>query len=254
MAISSTWLVGSDTISASTLVVGGVNRVVSAGSYYLYDSTAALSLIKQVENAIALTAAGSTVRILQNRKVKIDFNGASTSLTIPEPLARLLGFTGSPYAGATSRTAENVSPLLWSPGWPETPTGNPVGVAGHKEWDRVVTASPTGLTFDVTYHSSTTMVEWSWFAVRQDRAWTTAEADGEYVVFFEETIVSGNRFKCYSQISEDDASSSNVTWTTGLGPYFVPEPDYGWYVRFKSNSDAMGVNISIEAIKTSEIT
>jgi hypothetical protein len=254
MAVSSTWLVGSSTISATNLVVGGFAHAVAGGTYYLYDATAGLSLIKQVENAIAAQVPGSTVRILQNRKVKIDFNGSSTAITIPSAIATLLGFTGSPYGGATTRTAEQVSPLLWSPGWPETPTGSPVGTAGHRVYDRVMTSSPTGMSFDVTWHSYSTMVEWSWVAVMPGRSWTTAELGGEYVTFFNEVIVPGEKFKCYSQMTEDDASSSNVTWQTALGPYVCREPEYEWYQRFNSRTDALGANISINAMVTAEIT
>jgi hypothetical protein len=253
MTARTAWLVGSANLaSIATLVVGGVNQNVAAGDYYLRDSDDDLSLIKQVENAIAVQVAGSTVTIQKDRKVHIDFNGNSTTLTIPAALQELLGFTGSPYAGATSRTAENVSSLLWSPGWPETPTGSPVGAPGRQVWDRVMTASPTGLSFDVTVLSSVTLISWAWYAVRQDRAWTASQAPGEFVVFFEDMIVAGRRFKFYSGIEEDDASTTEVTWTTTTGPYVVPEPDYDWYQRFRASSDSLGVNIEIKAMKTSE--
>lgn len=255
MAVSSSWLVGSFNLAANaTVTVNATNKTVLAGDYYLRDATAGLSLIAALQTEIAAVVAGSTVYIGQDRKVRIDFNGNATTIAIASTLRAVLGFTQASYGPVTSVTAENVSPLLWSPGWPETTKGSPVGVTGHKVYDRIMTSSPTGLTFDVTLHHSTTMVEWSWFAVRQDRAWTTTGADGEYVVFFDEVIVAGYRFKLYSNVTEDDASSTAVTWPTALGPYVVPEPDYEWYQRFVPNSDSLGANISIEAMLTSEYT
>ena len=254
--MESSWLIGSITLSsAATLTIDGNDQDVAAGSYYLYDPTASLSLIKQVENAIAAVVAGSTVYIGRDRKVRIDFNGNSTTIDIPLAIRAALGFTQSSYAAATSRTAERVSTLLWSPGWPETPIGAPVGTAGRVVYDRVMTASPTGQTFTVTLHHSSTLVSWNWLAVRQDRAWTTSALPGEYVDFFDRIIVRGKRMKLYSNMSEDDASSTAVTWVSPLGPYIVPEPDWEWYRRFNPNSDSIGANISIEdALLTSEYT
>lgn len=254
-AITSSWLIGQITLSSSaTIVVGGNNVVVPAGDYYLRDGTAGLSLINVIETGIAGVYTGSTVRILKNRRVKFDFNGNSVTLVIPVALQRALGFTGSPYGAATTRTAENPSYLLFSPAWPETTTFSPVGVAGRPVSDRVMKASATGQTFWVTKHSSTTMLDLSWFAVPQSRAWTTSETPGEYKVFFDEVIDAGRRFKLYSQMEEDEDDATAVSWTTALGPYVVPNPNYDWFVRFEPRTDSLGANIEIKAMKTGEIS
>lgn len=251
----SSWAVGCITLTSSaTIVVGGSNVVIPAGTYYLRDAKPELSLVDMIETGIAGVHAGSTVRILKNRKVVIDLNGNSATLTIPIALQQALGFTSSPYAAATSHTAENVSYLLWSAGWPETTTNSPVGVAGRKRYDRVMTSSPSGQTFHVTVHHSVTMLDLSWKFVRPERSWSPAEAPGEYSVFFERVIVPGMRFKLYSQMAEDDNSTSPVTWSTSVfGPYVVPTPDYDWYQRAVASTDSLGSSVSIEAMKTSEV-
>ena len=244
----SSWLVGSFNLAANaTVTINGSDQVIAAGDYYLYDGTPGQSLIDALETAIATVIAGSTVVVRKNRKVHIDFNATSATLVIPAELAEPLGYTSSPYGSATTRTAENVSTLLWSPGWMGGPRFSPAGVTGRKHWDRVLTASPTGRSFNVTLHHSTTLIDLSWSAVRQERAWTTSESPGEYVQFFEDVLVPGYRFKLYQEVDEDDSSSAAVTWPTGLGPYVVTKPNYDWYERFVDQTDTLGANISLKA-------
>lgn len=254
MAIYSSWLVGSfQLVNDATITVNASDVVVSAGSYYLRDATDSLSLIKQVETAIASVVAGSTVYIGQDRKVRIDFDGNATNITIPSTLRAVLGFTQAGYGPVSLLVAERVSTLLWSPSWPETTEGSPVGVPGHKVYDRVMTSSPTGLTTNVTIHYSTTRVKLRWFAVPSDRAWTTDELPGEFNQFFNDIIVYGRNMKLYSQMLEDEASGAAVSWTAGLGPYVDPDPDFAWYKRFVSNSDSLGANIEIDLQVTGEL-
>jgi len=255
MAVESSWLVGSITITAATLTINGDNQVVAAGSYYLRDATAGLSLITAVQAAIAAEVAGSTVVVCKDRKVRFDFNATPTTITFPASIRAALGLSSGVYGPVTTLTAESVSTLLWSPGWPETTIGSPVGVAGRKVHDRVMTASPTGQTFDVTTHWSSTLLSLSWTAVSQARGWTTGQLAGEFYDFFDRIIVAGKRWKLYSNVTEDDASSAAVTWPTALGPYVVPDPDYDWYQRFNPRSDSLGSNISItDALLVGEYT
>lgn len=255
MAVPASWLVGSFRLADdATIVVGGNDVIIPAGDYYLRHATTALSLIDVIEAGIAGEYTGATVRILKNRKVEIDLNGNSETLVIPSALQEALGFTSSPYAAATSRTAENVSTLLWSAGWPETTTRSPVGVLGRKVSDRIMVASATGATYVVTKHHTTIMADLSWSAVRQDRTWTTDEdgLPGEFRRFFDVVIDPGYRMTLYPNVMEDDASSDEVTWPDGLGPYVVPEPDYDWYTRFVAVTDSLGANIDLKCMVTSE--
>lgn len=255
--IATSILIGSFSLaSAATVTVAGTDRTIPAGDWYLWDNGSAYCLLTKLQTEIAAVRAGSTVKLCKDRKVRIDFNGVSTTLVIPDAIADELGFTGSPYAGATSRTAEAVSRLLWVPGWPETTEGHPIGTPGRKVFGRIATASPTGQTYDVTTHYDQTLARWRWRAVPQARAWTTARAGGEFVRFFDEVICTGDRFKFYSGDTAvaDEASTAELSLPTALGPYFVPDPTYDWYERFVAQTDSLGANIEIAANVTSEFS
>jgi hypothetical protein len=255
-AISSSWLVGSLTLTdAATIVVGGNNAAVAAGTYYLRDASPSLSLIDTIQTAIAAHYAGSTVRVQRDRKVRIDLNGASASLTIPAALQAALGFTGSPYGSATGRTAEAVSTLLWSPGWPETPIGHPVGSSGVEIPNWVQTSSPSGLTTRTTTHGvSARVTELQWQQVLQARVWTTSDGQpGEFRRFHREVLTPGRRWKLYSGITEDDSSTTAVTWTTALGPYVLRDPDWRWFNRSISNTDRRS-SITLKGTLVSEVS
>lgn len=256
-AVESAWLVGSTTLSSSaTLVVGGSDAVVAAGTYYLRDATASLSLIGQIQTAIAAIYAGSTVVIQRDRKIKIDLNGNSATLTIPSALQALLGFTSSPYTAATSHTAEAVSTLLWSPGWPETPVGHPVGTTGYRVPNWVQTSSPSGLTTRTTVHgTAATLTELQWFKVSQARVRTTdAGEPGEFQRWMTAVCEPGYRWKLYSGVTEDDASTTAVTWPTpALGPYVLRDPSWDWYTRAIPNTDRMS-DLSIKGVLVSEVS
>lgn len=254
-AIESSWLVGAVQLdNDATIVVGGNNAVVSAGTYYLRDASASLSLIDAVETAIAAHYAGSTVRVQRDRKIKIDLNGNSVALTIPATLQAALGFTASPYGAATSRTAEAVSTLLWSPAWPETPVGHPVGTTGVEIANWVQTSSPSGLTTRTTTHGSQRITELRWSMVLQARVWTTSDGEpGEFRRFYREVLAPGRRWKLYSGVTEDEASTTAVTWTTAVGPYVLRDPEWNWYNRAIANSDR-ATNVAIKGTLVSEIS
>lgn len=255
-AIESSWLVGALRLDDdATIVVGGNNATVSAGTYYLRDATASLSLVDAVETAIAAHYAGSTVRVQRDRKVKIDLNGNSVTLVIPSALQAALGFTASPYGSATSRTAEAVSTLLWSPGWPETPVGHPVGTTGVETPNWVQTSSPSGLTTRTTTHgTSSRTTELRWSMVLQSRVWTTSDGEpGEFRRWYREVLAPGRRWKLYSGITEDDASTTAVTWTTALGPYVLRDPEWSWFNRAIANTDRAS-NIALKGTLVSEVS
>jgi len=253
MSTSSSCLIGSFKLNATaSFSLNGTPRNVPAGPYYLRDAVGVLSLIDRVQVSLMFGAPAIVVYIGQDRRVRMDF-GEEVDITIPAALREVLGFTEASYAGVELLVAETVSTLLWSPGWPHTPRGAPVGVQGFKVHDRVMTASPTGGTYDVTLHHATVKNELSWRAVKQSRAWSPGltTVPGEYADFFERIIVHGWRLKLYT-IDEDEGSATAVTWGTGFGPYVVPDPEYQWYQRFVAQSDSLGANIDIAAIVTRE--
>lgn len=251
--ISSSWIIGSFVLAANaTLTVNGNARTITAGTWYLRDATSTLSLITKVQTEIAAVVGGSTVVIGKDRKLRITSGGGALTLAVPSTLQAVLGLPASPTVG-TSIVADSVSTLLWSPGWPETPNGHPVESDGWDVYDRVMTASASGLTTNVTTHHSQRLASWSWFAVKQSRCWSSAKSPGEFVRFFADVLVPGYRFKLYSDMSEDESSSSAVTWTTAYGPYVARDLEFRWYSRFEPTTDQLGSNINLDALKTAEI-
>lgn len=255
MANTASWLIGSFTLAANaTVVVNGNNRTIDAGTYYLRDATSSLSLIAALQTEIAAVVGGSTVVIGQDRKLRIISGGGALTLTIPTSLQEVLGLPANPAVGTTV-TASNVSTLLWSPGWNGTTRDHPADVSGRLVYDRVHLSSATGLTQTVVTHSSQRLAEWSWFAVRQARVWTTDDGEpGEFMRFWTDVLIPGQRFKLYREVAEDDASATAVTWPSpALGPYVMREPDFEWYQRFDSRTDSLGANLNLKAIVTAEI-
>jgi hypothetical protein len=252
--ISSTWVVGSFTLASNaTLTVNGNARTVDAGTRYLYDATPSRSWISELQTEIAAVVPDSTVFIGKDRKLRIVSGGGALTLAVPVALQAITGLPASPTVGTTI-VADSISTLLWSPGWPETPNGHPVASDGWDVHDRIMTSSPSGLTVNVTTHHSQRLASWSWFAVKAARCWTSAKAPGEFVRFFDEVLVPGYRFKLYSDMAEDESSSTAVTWVTAYGPYVARDLNYQWYSRFEPTTDQLGSNIDLDALKTAEIS
>ena len=220
MAISTAWLIGSYVVPATQITVDGSAVALTSAEqgWYLYHDTDALSLIDQLEDVLlAQGVTLATVRVLENRKVKISASG-NFSITWGSTLSRdLFGFTGN-LAGASTYTAQNISPLLWSPGKPESPTESPLGVTGRKVYDTKLSVAPDGTTV-ADSHYTQRVNTFTWSHVPMDRFQTSSEVGGEYVVFFDYVLRNGYKFHLWRTIAEDVDGTNAVTWTTSLGPY-----------------------------------
>lgn len=251
-AISTSWLIGSITIPNTTIVVNASNVVIPAGTYYLRDADTGLSLVDQIAIAISTVVAATTCYIGADRRLRIVSGGGALTLTIGTAILEATGLATNPTVGTTI-TATLISTLLWSPSWPGRPASSPVGLAGHRVYDRVVSASPSGQTVTVNWHNYQTIVALSWSAVPAARTWTSAELGGEFVSFYYNVLIPGYRWKHYA-VSEDSTVTTSVSWPTALGPYKAHTIAPDWYRRFVEASDAHGANIELEAVVTSELT
>ena len=218
--MTSSWLVGSAALAAQSVTIDGTPEAIAAGTYYLYDATASLSLLSKM--VAAMTAAGVAAAagvVLLNRKVKLSSSGVFTVTWPADGVLRdLLGFSGN-LAAASSYTASAISPLLWSPGKPESPQRSPLGVAGHRVYNTQIGVAEDGTTFSTT-SGYRTIQEYRWTYVHTSRVQTSAEAGGEFARFFSEVLIKA-RWKLYRAIAEDDTSTTAVTWPTAIGPYFM---------------------------------
>jgi len=246
-------LVGSfDLESDATITINGNPVVVAAGTYYLRDANAALSLVDAVETALQTEVASATVVVLGTLVVQISAAVALT-LTIPASLQAVLGLPANPTVGTTiTGTAPT---LLWSAGWPGTPIEHPRGVAARPEWDRVQSSSPDGLTMRTTTHGYAQVSGWRWFMVPQARVWASGSgvlgAPGEFARFTSDVLVPGHRFKVYQDAQE--GSGSPLTWpSTVFGPYKERDHNNDWWNRAVDSVDTWSM-LELRAILTSEI-
>lgn len=219
MAIPTAWLIGSYVLPATTITIDGsaTSLTSTEQAWYLYHDTDALSLVDQLEDVLlAEGVTGATVRVLENRKVRISAN-AAFDLDWGSTLSRtLFGFTGN-LSGASTYTATNISPLLWSPSKPESPTESPLGVTGRRVYDTKLSTAPDG-TQVADSHYTQRVNTFNWSHVPMDRFQTSSEVGGEYVVFFD-YVHKGNKFHLWRNIAEDVDGTDPVTWTSSLGPY-----------------------------------
>lgn len=244
----SAWFIGSVTLPQVDLVgFDGDDITLAAGTYYLRHATAALSLLDAFNTAMDASAAAVTCTSLfvrRDRRVQINLSGVAdlnfaTNDNNGDLLAAALGFDPTDHTGASSYVAENVSPLLFSPGFPATPT-TISGVEGYSVDDKVVYRSQDG-TQSVTYlYNSSTYQEFSWSHVVPERLRIVAGAPddgGTFHRFYESVYKLGLRWFWYPSVSEDDSSSTSVTWGTGIGPYVRRSDDGNWYRRNVPNAE-----------------
>lgn len=222
---SSSWLIGSAKIPATTLTIDGVDYVWPAGHYYLRHTTAALSMVDTLQGILDdAGVAGASVVLLKNRFVRVSFTaGNEFAFTWPTDglLRTLLGFLFD-IGASISQQADYISPLLWSPGWPERPGEAPLGVPGRLVYDTRLSAAPSGVMIaDSHYTQVINSFDWSYVAISRFQTTATGiAAGGEYAKFFDQVLKRAQKFFLYRNIIEDDDDTAAVTWTTGqLGPY-----------------------------------
>jgi hypothetical protein len=247
------WLVGYVTFTSSqTATINGNNVVIPAGTYPLRHATAALGLVGLLQTGFAAVVGGTTVVVCKDRKVRVISGAGALTLTFPAALQLALGMSGAPTVGTTV-AAVNVSNLLWSPGWRGRPLESPMGIVGRKVHDAVQTVSPTGETAYTTRHHTQVLQGWAWQFVVQARMWTSDDGlPGQFARFYTDVLSAGCRFAFYETVSEDDTSTTAVTWSTRLGLYRMRllEGDE-WYKRAVEQLDTWA-HLSIEAFQTAE--
>lgn len=231
----SAWFIGSIAIPALAPEFSGAPGAIAAGTYYLRHATASLSLLDQV--VAAMTTAGVTAPaavILENRRVRLSGSSSFDIDFIEGTLQLLLGFSTDTYGSATSHTAENVSPLLWSPGYFATPA-TPDGVDGYVVNDRAVLRSADMTRQQVDTFNEGTFNELSWDTILADRLRVDDASDGggTFHELLEQSAKLGYHLFWYPSQAEDDASTTAVTWGTARGPYVVRLGDFAdsWYAR-----------------------
>lgn len=237
----SAWLIGSITIPTENIRVieTATDEIIAipAGTYYLRHSTAGLSLIDALATAITShsTITVSTVTVRRNRRVVVTADRAFTLQWETDSMIRgLLGFAGDLTPAATSFTAPNISPLLWSPGYPATPHEIDA-VEGYTKPHQSVRKSADGTQVQCDHYGEEIWNELAWTHILPERmriTGTTAAQGGTFHQFHLQCAMLRRRFLWHPAIDEDDSSTSTVSYDTALGPYVLrPEFPSAWYAR-----------------------
>jgi hypothetical protein len=233
-ALSSAWLVGSIGLTLQAPTIDATPISLAAATYYGRHTTAVRSLIDTLATAIVAAVGGTcTVVVTRSRRILITFNVArSITWGAYTQLRDLLGFTGDRGAAST-QLAENVSPLLWSPGYLATPK-TIAGVDGYTIDHKATYESDDGQQSYTYYYSTETWQDLEWMHIDPSRMRvSTGTGGGTFHEFYEQVAKLGARFFYYENVVEDDTdTATGVTWTTGRGPYRLrPEFDGDWYRR-----------------------
>ena len=222
MGISSVFIGSYPDWPDSSVTIDGSGETITAskgGLYLVHETDTTLSLVAQF--LAAMTAAGVTnpaCFIAQDRKVRLTADANFTVTWGDARVATYLGFDSTAnLSGASSYTADEPSPLLWSPGMTDSPTATPLSVNGRKVHDVISGTAPGGAQF-TRQLSSLREYDYEFGSVLLERHATAADAGGEYFRFFEEVLVGGRRMFHYREVTEDDSSATAMTLTGGIGP------------------------------------
>lgn len=223
-SVESSFCIGSYAdLPVQSVTIAGSAQVVAAGTYYLWDPSAGLSLLAKVQAAMtAAGVAGAAAELLGSGHVRLKSSGAAFTVVWGPgvvSLKTLLGFSAD-LAGSSSYTAPLKSPLFWSPRKPELPSA-PLGVRGNKRYNVMQTFSPYSGIVESLRHGYREYNTFKWEKVDADRVRTAAELGGEFAKFYETVFVPSARWKLYHDASDDPLSTTAFTYDVQLGPYIT---------------------------------
>lgn len=238
MSVTTSFVIGSvEDLPSYDLSINTTPYSTTADDYYLWHASSSLSLCDHLQSLLASEVTGANVFITAAGYVRIEATQNFTIVWTDSELRDLFGFTAGvgPTQGVT---ATKRSPMLWIPGWPETPD-TPIGTQGSPVRDTIVTMSATGLTSKFTTRHTRIEQSFSWRWVSQSRVWTTAEEGGEFRRFFDDHLVPGYRFMLHSGATETVGSVTEFTRAYTLGPYKLRPPiQHEWFRREDPSRDS----------------
>lgn len=217
------WLIGSiEGMPSQSIKIDGSPFSPTGSNFYLYDATAARSLITAM--GALLTSAGVAGPLAYIRRSGYVYLASSGVFTVSwgtsTVMRDLLGFTGN-LVGSASYVAPLKSPLLWMPGKPETPMGHRLGTVGQKVNTQYQAVSAyTGRAESVS-HGSRTYARYSFPMVDTELVVTTTNEGGTFARWWDEIAMTSARWKLYRDVGEDPAGTTAVHGDLDepLGPY-----------------------------------
>ncbi len=238
--MDSSWFIGSAPIFQQDFTVDGIFGVgVPDGNYYLRSPVTARSLVNEMATRIVAAVGGTCViNLREGRTIRITFN-ANRTLTwgTATRLRDLLGFTAD-LPSDDIHDAPNVSPLLWSPGYPANPR-TIEGVDGYTVPHQAIHKSSDGSQVHAAHYGSEQWQDLSWTHIIPDRMrLPTGTGGGTFHEFFEQCAMLRYRFLWHQSVNEVDASVTIATLDAPRGPYVLrPEFDGDWYQRNVPNAE-----------------
>jgi hypothetical protein len=195
----------------------------SLGGLHIVHPTAALNLLARF--VAAMTLAGVVAPacfITEDRHVRLTSSGVFTVTWTSTILRDYLGFTGN-LSGASSYTATNRSPMLWSPGKTETPELAPLGAHGQPLSDISVAFGAGGRQTIRVEGSPTYRQRFKWAHIPKARYYNAppTPVDGEYAAFWLSEFVGGNRWILLRGVTEGASTTVSAGYgsATYVGPY-----------------------------------
>jgi len=245
MANKTTLFIGSVMgMSSQTITTGKGSASIAAGNYYLDHSTDSLSLCSALESALGdIPEFTPQVFIKKDRHIRVTFSSAaSLDFTSAQTLKTLLGASSDTYSSSASHDFENISPLLWSPGYPGEFIYTPNGIQHNKEIVESVHKSLDLSNIQQETFGTRKRQGWQWDSIMASRLHTTDQngLGGELRKFVDNVINLKYRFNVYDLVEEDDNSTAEITLTTKLGPYKKLEAVKRVWSRKKGTADDWG--------------
>lgn len=233
-SFDSSFFIGSVVMPRQDFKVNGIDVSIAGGEYYLYDLSSPLSLLSQMQAALAAggVALGFAV-LLGSGYVRLSGSAAFTvAWGTASVLKELLGYSVD-LASATGHVAPKLSPIFWSPQRKARFELTPDGVRGMRQHILHQSVSAYSGKAESTSHGAREFQKWSWEKIPYERLMTANALAGEFDTFFERVAVRSARFKVYHIANEDTLSTSQFTFDVALGPYVMPlGNNAGWqYTR-----------------------
>lgn len=218
--VRSSWLIGSiEVLPEQDFTINVAPVTIASGPFYLVHATPAISLLDEM--VARMTAAGlanPVAELLENRRVRLAADGVfSITWGSATQLRDFLGFTAN-LSAASSYIAPNISPYLWSPGYPPTRLVAD-GIVGHDVEDVEIKVSADGTEQEADFHITHVWDEWRWDAVILDRYDTPAGDGGTWTEFRRKVLVPTHRFQLREFVVEDSTSTAAVSLPAALGTY-----------------------------------
>lgn len=258
------WFVGSVVNMPSQVMSVTANAVtenctITAGSYYLDDSSSARSLVEATATALQTHSQISTATCIVSRDRLVRFTAdVAFTLTWTDTEARDLLGAANFGSNSTTQASTNVSPILWVPDRPENPSSR-LGRDGDIQYDTVVSmsgGSPANIV--ATQHDERVYNSFDLRFIR-NAYWDTGTGNvgGEFRTFHAQILRQLIRFKVYRQTLFDSASTTDVGLLSSnqLGPYrMVPPP--GGPIAFQHTREIQNVErlhrVKLDVVQCSE--